>query len=897
MRFFILSIVFCGTLHAQSILDTDLRVPVKDSTLGANIAHLNQALTWQIFCPGQFRELTVEPLQEAKGTLGSVLEHLLTPHGLMALVHRERLVVIVPQGELSTSYSAAFYQALEEGMAYSPNGIESEVVIGAIDDIKPGKEIRLRGRVTDAENEEPIIGATLLLEEEGEGEVTNELGDYELVLSAGSHTLLVQYIGYQTERVPLQVISSDTLEIALRRSSVLLEEIVVQAKARNENVQSTLAGVTRISTKEIQKLPSFLGEVDILKGLLLQPGVNTIGEGASGFNVRGGNVDQNLILMDEALVFNPNHALGFFSAFNSDIVSEAVLFKGTMPARYGGRLASVLDVKIRDGSFDRWHVMGGLGLVSSRLTLDGPISRGKTSVLFSARSTYSDWLLQRTKVPEVKASSAFFYDANFRISHKFNEKNNLILSAYQTQDHFSFNNAFGFSYATSLAQAQFRKVLGSNTLSKTNMVWSRYISTQDDLAGVDQSEYKTGLEYVKLKETINYLGAQFQANLGGSAIFYKILGNQIMPASDQSTIVAQNLDDQKSIEWSLFADFDYQVSPRLSLIGGVRWTLFQFLGPQNTFLYEDPSRPTFEGLLEPITLQQQVIQTFQDLQPRLSFRYKLTANSSVKGGYGRTVQYINQIFNSETPTPTNFWQLSNQYIPAQKAHNFSLGYFQNFNDNIWITSLEGFYRNIDALYDYREFADLLVNRHLETELLTGVGRSYGVELSVKRQVGFIHGWVSYTYARSERQIEGINRGAWYPSNFDKTHDLTIVNSLQINKRNSISINFSYSTGRPITIPSNKHLVQDRVVVLSYSERNAFRIPDYHRLDLSYNLAQGLRKSKRFKTSWTFSIYNLYARKNPYSVFAEQAADGTTIIKRLAVLGSAFPSLTFNLELL
>jgi hypothetical protein len=500
-------------------------------------------------------------------------------------------------------------------------------------------------------------------------------------------------------------------------------------------------------------------------------------------------------------------------------------------------------------------------------------------------------------VPEVQASSVVFYDLNFRLAHRFNEKNNLTISAFVTEDQFSFNEEFGFEYNTTMAQMQYRKVVGRTSLATTNVIWSRYNSEQNDFKGTDASNYQTGLDYLKIKENFNYLGDALQANIGGSAVIYDILGNKTTPTTDVSIILAETNQAQKGIEWGIYGDFDLKISPHLSLIGGLRYALFQYLGPQETFTYRDPERPTNEGLLTAITIDDKIVKSYQHLQPRFSFRYSLTANSSVKGGYGRTVQYINQIYNSETPTPTNFWQLSNQYVPPQLAHNFSLGYFQNFSDNLWITSLEGFYRNIDQLFDYREFADLLVNPHLETELLTGIGRAYGLEISVNRQVGHVHGWINYTYSRAERKIIGINEGNWYPSNFDKPHDIKLVTNLQINKRNSISLNFTFATGRPITVPVSKYVVQNRVVVLDYSARNVFRIPDYHRLDISYSLAQGFKKSKKFKTSWTFSLYNLYGRKNAYSVFVEQESVGVTRIKRLAVLGSVFPSLTFNFEML
>ncbi len=890
---FVLTIPCAG----QSLSEFRLDFSSEASTVEELLGDLNAQIPGTIYCPPALRSLTLPSFATRETTLRELLRDHLTPLGLGVLFHRERIAIVMPLGDLKQQFTSQYYGALEESILAVRANTREELTIGSIDDISLGDESSITGMVRDGETQEAIVGATLLVEGGPEGTVTDTDGYYQLSLVTGSHMLVVQSVGYRMRRLPIKVISNGTLDIALDRSSVLLEEVVVQAQAQDINVQSTQVGVTRMSISEIKKLPSFLGEVDIIKGLLLQPGVSTIGEGSSGFNVRGGNVDQNLIMMDEGMIFNASHALGFFSSFNSDIVSEAILYKGTMPAIYGGRLASALEVKVRDGSFERWHLKGGLGLVSSRVNIDGPLHTGKTSILLSGRSTYADWLLKQMKVPEVRASSAYFYDVNARLTHRFNEKNNLTLAFYGTQDHFSYNEDFGFDYGTLMGQLQFRRVLGAKTLASTNLVWSRYDSDQEDLDGTDMSLYQTGLGYFKAKQNINFLGDMLQANLGASAIHYRVGGNQIEPTSVLSIVTPAQLDDEKALEWALYGDIDLQLSPRLSLIAGLRHTIFHYLGPRNTFIYRDADRPSIDGLLEPIRLEDNIIETHQHLQPRVSLRYKVSPTGSIKAGYGRTAQYINQIFNSETPTPTSFWQLSNQYILPQLAHNFSLGFFQNFSDNLWETSVEGFYRDITQLFDYREFADLLANEHLETELLRGTGRSYGAEVSVRRKIGQLHGWLSYTYSRSERQVPGINRGTWYVSNFDKPHDFNLVTNIQINKRNSISFSFTYGTGRPITVPVSKYVVQNRVVVLNYSERNAFRVPDYHRLDLSYTLAQGFKKSRKIKTSWTLSIYNIYARKNAYSVFVDQASVGNTQIQRLAVLGSAFPSLTFNFELL
>ena len=829
-------------------------------------------------------------------TVPEILRSALACTNLDFITYGETIIVIGLRSDLKTQQSASYYQALEESLSVSVKEDESEFVIGTIDNLVPGQNPVVTGEISDRENDEPIIGATMQIRSLGIGTTTDELGKFEIQLPPGSYSLDLQYIGYRNQQIPIKVIGNGRLDLTMDKGAVTLDEVVVEAQSRDENVQSVQVGVTRVSMKDIEKLPSFLGEVDVIKGLLLQPGVSTIGEGSGGFNVRGGNVDQNLIMVDEAIIFNASHALGFFSSFNSDIVSDATLYKGNLPANFGGRVASVLDVNIRDGNFQKVGLKGGLGVVSSRFTLDMPIAKDKTSILISGRSSYSDWLLKQINVPEVKNSSAFFYDANLRLTHRFNERNFISVSAYSTQDEFTFNEEFGFDYNTLALQANYQKLFGNNVLSTLSVVKSRYESAQLDLAGTDMSTLDIANDYLKIKENVNIEQGGLSADIGASVILYNLEPGSLTSSSTESTIIPRTVEEQDGIEGALYANISYELNPRLSVSGGLRFTNFRFLGPTRFYTYDDPSNPTETGILD-LMEEDGTLHQESNIEPRFSSRYRMDESTSIKFGYARTTQYINQISNNETPTPTSIWQLTNQYIPSTRSHNFSLGLFKNFDQNLWITSGEVFYRHIDQLFDYRDFADLIVNDHLETELVNGTGRAYGLELSIRRQVGTINGWLNYTYSRTERRIDEINNGAWYPANFDKPHDLSIVTNIQLNKRHQFSFNFSFSSGRPITIPVDRHFLEDQFAVLNYSDRNAFRIPDYHRLDIAYTLGQGLRKSKRFKTSWTLSVYNVYARKNAFSVFLQQSSLGQPEIKRLAILGSAFPALTFNFELL
>lgn len=861
------------------------------------VNELNKANDFQIFADSTVESVPVDGYDFVSTPMDSVLIVLLAETEYSFVSYRNYVFVIAPSAIIGEDRSTAYYQALEESLEVQDESLSAGLVIGSVDQVESGGRTVIRGSVVDGEDQAPVIGATIMIEELQRGAASDEEGKFEIQLEPGNYTLAVQYVGYRNRDIPITVISSGSAEISLEKSSILLDEVIVQAKARDENVSAVQAGVSRVSTKEIEKLPSFLGEVDIIKSLLLQPGVSTIGEGSGGFHVRGGNIDQNLIMIDEGIIFNPSHALGFFSAFNADILSDALLFKGNVPARYGGRLASVLDLNVRDGNFQELRLKGGIGPVSSRLSLEGPLVENKTSALFAFRSSYSDWVLRRINVPEIKQSSVFFYDTNLRVVHRFNEGNNVALALYSSEDRFTYADQFGFDYNTLMLQGTYRKVFGEKLLSTLSAVWSRYQSEQLDLEGSDASRLNIANQYFKLKENISYNGQGFTADAGISSILYLIEPGQIEPNGPLSIVRSESLNSEEALETALYANVEVELSTRISVSGGLRLSLYQFFGPRDMFVYSDPESPSVENILERTTFDENIIHSEQNLEPRISARYRINVGSSIKLGYARTSQYLNQISNNETPTPTSLWQLTNQYISPHLAHNLTLGYFRNFNENLWITSLETFYRDIDQLFDYRDFADLIVNDHLETELVAGIGRAYGVELGIKKQIGTLNGWLNYTYSKSERKISDVNRGEWYPANYDKPHDLSLVCNLQINRRNQISFNFNYSTGRPITVPVDRHVLESRFGVLNYSTRNAYRIPDYHRLDISYTLGQGFRRSKKFKTSWTFSVYNLYSRRNAFSVFLQQRSRFEPQIKRLSVLGSAFPSLTFNFELL
>lgn len=828
-----------------------------------------------------------------------VLDKLLSGSSLGYFRYRNNGIVILPLVELDTDYSIAYYMAIDKMSNEEDVKINSQeqlISVGDIANLDNSGSALVQGIILDNETNAPIIGATVRWANTQIAAVTEVNGTFKTIIPSGTQEILVEYIGYQSLIQAYNIKGSGSMELKLEKEAYSLDEVVITAQAANANVQTVQLGVATISVQEIEKLPAFMGEADVVKSLLLVPGVSSIGEGSAGFTVRGGEVDQNLVMQDEAFIFNSSHALGFFSAFNTDMVSTVDLYKGNIPSKYGGRLASVMHVKLRNGNNKRWRMKGGVGPISSRLGMDGPIGK-KTTINSGIRLSHTDWVLQRINVPEIKRSSASFYDTNLRINTKFNQKYNLTFSGYYSSDEFQYNNEFGFDYSTIIGSLSYNTTFSNDKLNKLDLVYSKYNSGQSLLSGVRGSEIRSNINYIKLKNAFSYTGNDgFMVDVGGSGILYFMQQGIQTALGDLSTVVDRSLENEKGLEAAAFTNIEIPLGKALLISGGIRLSYYQYLGPKSVYQYENTDAP-IEA--EQVEVKQytngQVIASYFTPEPRLALRLKLSDNASLKSGYSRTSQYINQIFNSDSPTPSSQWQLSTQFIKPQKSHNFSIGYFRNFAENNWETSFEIYGRYMDQIYDFKDFAELLMNDHLETELLSGKGRSYGAELSIKKKQGKYNGWLGYTYSRTERLIEGINDGNYYPSNSDKPHVLSLVLNYQPNKRKTFTVNFNYGTGRPTTAPVGNFKTESKLFVPIYTERNQLRIPDYHRIDIAYTFGETWKKEKRFKSSWTFSIYNLYSRRNAFSVFYDNTGARKAIANKLSIIGYAFPSITFNFE--
>ena len=831
--------------------------------------------------------------------LSECLEQLLQGTDLGFQPYRSYVIVIANRNLLSQQYAMGYYEAWEKRSQGNPQLNEPSIQIGDIRQLRPTGQTRLKGRLLDAEMQSPMVGARIWVVGTERGVISDSRGEFELRLAAGAHKLRVSLLGYEEITENINIYSDGEIVLQISQEAITLDEVLLEAEAADANVSSVQLGISKIDVSVMKKLPAFLGEVDIFQTLLLQAGVSSTGEGAGGFHVRGGNADQNLILLDDAFIFNASHALGFFSTFNADLLSEATLYKGNIPAQYGGRLASVLEVNMRDGNANGWDVKGGIGPVSSRLSVEGPVLKGKSSFILGLRASYSDWMLRLINIPELQQSSAFFYDINARYTHRFSPRDQLSFSLYSTQDDFQYAEEFGFNYSTQIAQLRYSHLFSDLLSFRTSAVYSLYQSAQLDLVPQRASQLDNSIGYGKLNAQLSYSPTpEFSLNGGVESILYGLQPGTLSPQGEFSVINARSLDNEQGIESAIFVQTEWKLSPAFSISAGLRLSMYQYLGAKDVLIYGDNSFIDLTAITDTISYRRgQSIQSYQGFEPRMAMRWHLNSETSLKVGYSRTTQYLNQISNTDTPTPTNIWQLSTPYIKPQRSHNYSIGIFRNFRQNIWESSIEAYYRVVDQWFDYKDFAQLIANPHLETEILPGKGRTYGLELSIRKKKGIVNGWLSYTYSRTEKLVEGINDGSWYPANFDRPHDLSLVANFQFNQRNSLVINFNYRSGRPLTVPVGSYISPAGLTIPDYSQRNQWRIPDYHRLDMAYTIGKGYKKNRKFNTSWTLSVYNLYGRRNAYSIYFVQRANQAPIARRLSILGNAFPALTFNFELL
>lgn len=743
------------------------------------------------------------------------------------------------------------------------------------------------GTVKDKKSGESIIGAIIRIPEvKGAGAASNEYGFFSITVAEGDYSLSVTMSGYKTQTQPLALHQNQKVDFVLEDTTYTNQAVVITAERKDENVTDPQMGAQKLDMKEINKIPVLFGEKDVLKTIQLLPGIKSGGDGGAGFFVRGGAADQNLILLDEAPVYNASHLLGFFSTFNSDAIKDVTVYKGNAPAQYGGRLASVLDVKMNDGNNQKYHVGGGIGLISSKLNVEGPIVKNKGSFLVSGRRTYADVFLKLSNNETTKNSQLYFYDLNLKANYQLNDHNRIFLSGYFGRDKIGLANAFGIDWGNATGTLRWNHIVNERLFSNTSLIFSNYsykITISGSTADFDITskirDYNVKHEYQFFPNPKNKI------RFGFNSIYHIVTPGQIT-TSENSAINPIKLQDRFSLENAVFIGNEWSATDRLNITYGLRGSAFSILGKGDFYSFNS------EGVVSDTTSYSsgQIVKTYFNIEPRISAGYLINESSSVKISYARNTQYLHLLSNSTSTSPTDLWVMSSPIIKPELADQYAIGYYQNFRDNSIECSVEVYYKNMFNQIDYKNGANTQANELVEGELLFGKGRAYGVELFAKKKYGKITGWVSYTLSRSERQVTGINDGSWYPVKQDRTHDVAIVLMYDY-KKWSFAATWVYNTGAAVTFPSGKYVV-DGQVQFYYTERNGYRMPAYHRLDLGATWER--KKTEKFESSWNFSVYNAYGRENAYVITFQQDPNDATKTQALQTsLFKMVPSVSYN----
>jgi hypothetical protein len=768
------------------------------------------------------------------------------------------------------------------------------------------ERVTLSGSVVDSNNNETVIGVLVEISELKISTFTNEYGFFSLTVPKGSYNLQVSTIGYETKIIEISLQENSKLAIEIKANAKELDAVIINKNPYRTSISKPEMSVNKIAISTIKKMPAILGEIDILKSITTLPGVTNAGEGQSGFNVRGGAADQNLILLDEATVYNSSHLFGFFSVFNADAIKDLKLYKGGIPSRFGGRVASVLDIYQKEGNSKAFNLSGGIGLISSRIMAEGPLVKEKGSFLVAGRSSYAHLFLKLTN----NKNSAYFYDLNTKLSYKLNENNNLYLSGYFGRDVFSLNNSFVNTYGNTVFNLRWNHLFSDQLFSNFSMIYSDYYyGLTLDFVGFN---WDSGIKNYNLKYDFkHYLNDKTKLFYGANAIYYDFNPGKIEPTNSTSGINPDQLDKKYAFEPALYLDVEQKLSDKFSINYGLRYSLFYRLGNQEINTYANNQAVVFNAeqqIYEKATPtgtvaygKNETIAKFNNLEPRLALAYLINDQHSVKISYNRMTQYLHLISNTQSPTPLDVWAPSDNFLKPQILDQIAVGYFSELKDGKYSLEIESFYKKIKNRLDYIDGADLIANNAIEQVILNGNARAYGLEVLFRKNEGKLNGWFSYTLSRSEQQTPGrnsaetgINNGAWYKTGWDKLHNLSVTGMYQFNEKWSFSSIFTLQSGQPVTYPNGQYQYQG-ITIPTYGLRNENRLPTYHRLDISATLIPSKNKNRNWQGEWVFGIYNLYSRKNAASISFRQNQDsGNNEAVRLSIFGIV-PSVTYNFK--
>ncbi|WP_210463579.1 TonB-dependent receptor [Rufibacter roseolus] len=827
---------------------------------------------------------------------------------------REKVTTVVEALLENTELEAAWYHdyavmlfpsaAHHPAIVYKDNEGKplNRLLFGLPKNAQDDKKVALRGRVTSAKTGEPVVGATVSVPSLAIGDQTDANGEYRLLLPMGEHLVSYKSIELLPEERQVGLYAAGTLNLQLYQSVVALNEVEVRADGLNDrNVNTVQMGMNKLNIGVIRKMPTFMGEVDVVKSVMLLPGVSSVGEGSAGFNVRGGGSDQNLLLMGQIPIYNPSHLFGFFSVFNPDVVKDLNFYRGGIPPKYGGRLSSVLEVQQKEGQNTKLKGNGGVGPITSRLALEGPLFSPKTTFLVAGRASYPNWVLHSLKDKQLSQTHAAFYDGNANVTHTFSAKDKISFNSYVSHDAFGFTQDSIYSWQNIGASLKHTHSFSERLVGSLSGVFSKYRFGIEDQDSTNASKFSNGIWSASIKAEGNYDARQHQLAFGAEGIYHTFQPGKLEPASANSGVNPIALTQNQALEGGIFASDEYTITPQWTVMLGLRYSFYQNRGPGQVYVYA-PGQPKQERtIIDTLSYGSgEGIAFYHGLEPRVSLKYSITEVNSIKAGYQRMRQYLHLISGAMAVAPIDFWQTSNTHLKPQVADQWSIGYFHNFSGNSIEFSVEPYYKRIQNQLDYKEGAELWLNPTIEADLLPGKGRTYGVEVQLAKKQGDLTGWASYTYSRSEIQVNGafpeeqVNKGAFYPTNYDKPHTVSVVAAYQLTKRLAFTSNFIYSSGRPTTAPIGLYMVGG-VEVPVYGDRNQARIPDYHRLDLSMTIEPNHRKDKKWEGRWSVSVYNVYGRQNAYSVFFRRDVGAPPQGYKLSVVGVPLPSITYDFK--
>ena len=770
------------------------------------------------------------------------------------------------------------------------------------------EKVTISGTVYDNQTNETLIGVSIYFPELSTGTTTNEYGFYSLTIPTGTYKIQVSYLGFTTINKSINLTEKITKDFKLSESSESLNEIVIETDIEKLNIKTPQMSVNKLTSATIKQIPVVLGEADIIKSLILLPGVTSAGEGASGFNVRGGAADQNLILLDEAIVFNSSHLFGFFSVFNPDVVKDVKLYKGGIPARFGGRLSSVLDIYQKEGNSKDFNFTGGIGLVSSRLLAEGPIEKEKSSFVVAGRASYAHLFLPLFN----NDNKAYFYDVNSKVNYRFNDRNNVFLSTYFGKDVFGVNESFINDYGNNVLNLRWNHLFSEKIFSNLSLIYSDYFyGLTLDFVGF---EWDSGITNFNVKYDFkHYLNEKFTLSYGINNIYSKFNPGEIVPNREDSGIQPQKLIDKYANEFAAYIATEHRINNKLALEYGIRFSHFTRLGQEELNTYENDNPVLYNQEFKRYesaeatgvnTYQRSdVLASFQNFEPRFSLSYLINDETSVKLSYNRMVQYLHLLSNTSSPTPLDIWTPSGPFVKPQLLNQFAIGYFKSIQDGSYSLETEAFYKDIENRIDYINGANLIANNEIETVILNGQARAYGLEILLKKNEGNFKGWLAYTLSKSEQQTPGrsenepgINAGEWYNTPFDKTHDISLNGSYEVSKKWTFNANFLFQTGQPTNYPVGQYEISGlNVPIYDDNRRNADRLPAYHRLDISATLTPDKNKNRTWQGEWVFGIYNVYGRQNAASINFRQNRETR---RNEAVQTSIFglvPSVTYNFK--